>query len=95
MSGYREGYVIYKRGEAFQLEIRYTGYENSFHLKGYSNYIPIDLMCRLIPVIESGGQNSNDNSSHTRQQLHNHQWPSHARQPDRAACPWPCRPEVS
>lgn len=52
MSGDREGYVIYKRGAAFQLEIRYTGYENSFHLKGYSNYIPIDLMCRLIPVIE-------------------------------------------
>ena len=44
--------MIYKRGAAFQLEIRYTGYENSFHLKGYSNYIPIDLMCRLIPVIE-------------------------------------------
>ena len=48
---YKDGEVTYKRGE-FWLDMRCNHDGDAFALKGYCNFIPVDLMCRLIPVIE-------------------------------------------
>ena len=46
------GRVNYERG-GLSLDIEFTNYKGAFDLKGYCNRIPIDLMHRLIPVIEA------------------------------------------
>jgi len=46
-----EGEVNY-RLNGLSLDFKASGDGRSFHLHGYVNYIPVDLMWRLIPVIE-------------------------------------------